>query len=158
MESIILLIVVLPAIKEIAQLKFKMHSNHVDLRIVQFGFLVLSIGCLTMAFVQRVAPFIVGLLVFTLGVSTRPALQSVLTDLVTREQIAVMYTIAAVGDGIGAATGSLVLNRAFAIAIGWGDAVWLGLPFMIAAGCYGVGFGATSFAGHSGLKKKSGGE
>lgn len=140
-------------------------STKVDLYIAQYGFLVMGLGCLTMAFSQTLIVFILGtststitvslanskrtgLLVFTGGCSTRPALQSVLTDLVSREHVAVLYTIIAVGDGIGTAVGALILNRSLALAIGWDNKLHLGLPFIIAAVCYIFGFTGSLFAGH----------
>ena len=93
-------------------------------------------------------------MVFTFGCSTRPALQSVLTDLVSREHIAVLYTVIAVGDAIGSAGGALVLNRSLAIAIGWDDKIWLGLPFVIGAVCYILGFAGSLFSGHRALQRK----
>lgn len=79
-------------------------------------------------------------MVFTLGCSTRPALQSLLTDLVKHEHISVLYAIIAVCDGIGSAAGAFILNRSFAIAIGWDNKLYLGLPFVIGMACYILGF------------------
>jgi uncharacterized membrane protein len=59
-ESLILLIAVLPIIKEVAQIRFHVISTKVDLYIAQFGFLVMSIGCLIMAFSQTLIVFILG--------------------------------------------------------------------------------------------------
>ena len=97
---------------------------------------------------------VAGLLVFTFGCSTRPALQSVLTDLVSREHIAVLYTVIAVGDGIGSAAGALILNRSLAIAIGWNNTLYFGLPFVIGAACYTFGFAGSLFAGYRALQRK----
>lgn len=166
-----MLIVILPTIKEVAQIRFHVISTKVDLYIAQFGFLVMSFGCFIMAFSQTLIVFILGtsttlvcstltnatvsgLLVFTFGCSTRPALQSVLTDLVSREHIAVLYTVIAVGDGIGSAAGALILNRSLAIAIGWDDKLYLGLPFVISAACYIFGFVGSLFAGYRALQRK----
>ncbi|KAH8821996.1 major facilitator superfamily domain-containing protein [Xylogone sp. PMI_703] len=147
-ESLILLILILPTLKNLAQVKFCVMATKIDLYIAQCGFLTMSLGCLIMAFSQTFAVFILGLLMFTLGCSTRPALQSVLTDLVSREHIAVLYTVIALGDGIGSAGGALILNRTLAIAIGWNNKLYLGLPFVIGTLCYLFGFTASLFAGH----------
>jgi predicted MFS family arabinose efflux permease len=93
-------------------------------------------------------------MVFTFGFSTRPALQSVLTDLVSREQIALLYTVIAVGDGIGSAAGSLILNRTLSVAIGWDNKLYLGLPFVVGAIFYSSGFAASCFAGYRALQTK----
>ncbi|RFU81920.1 mfs transporter [Trichoderma arundinaceum] len=132
-ESLILLIIILPILKNVSQVRFRVVPTKVDLIIVQYGFAFMSIGCLIMALSQTLIYFVFGLLVFTLGCSTRPALQSILTDLVNGEHIPVLYAIIAVNDGIGSAAGAFILNRTFAIAIGWDNWLYLGLPFVIGA-------------------------
>lgn len=98
-----------------------------------------------------------GLVIYSLGCSTRAALQSLLTDLVSRQQIAVLYTVIALTDGIGSATSALVLNRAFALAIGWEDDIYMGLPFVIAAICFLIALGGSLFVGRSAVQLKHGG-
>lgn len=165
-ESLIFLIVVLPLAKRIAQARFHISSKKVDLSIAQYGFTVMVIGCLVMACAQSVLVFILGrllpsslrllkyiaidicpgFLLFTTGCSTRPALQSVLADLVSPEHVAVLYTVIAVGDGIGSAVGALILNRSLAVAIGWDDSFSLGFPFLLAAACFMFGLVGALFA------------
>ncbi|PCH00155.1 Major facilitator superfamily domain, general substrate transporter [Penicillium occitanis (nom. inval.)] len=145
-ESLIFLIVVLPLAKRIAQTRFYISSKKVDLSIVQFGFMVMVIGCLIMACAQTLLVFILGFLLFTTGCSTRPALQSVLADFVSPEHVAVLYTVIAVGDGIGSAAGALILNRSLAVAIGWDDSFYLGFPFLLAASCFMFGLVGALFA------------
>ncbi|KAL6790345.1 major facilitator superfamily domain-containing protein [Trichoderma sp. SZMC 28013] len=139
-ESLILLIVILPVLKKIFEVRLHIVSAKADLFIAQYGFLFMSAGCIIMALSQSLAAFIAGLFVFTLGCSTRPALQSLLTDLIKREHISVLYAIIAVCDGIGSAAGAFILNRSFAIAIGWDNKLYLGLPFVIGMACYILGF------------------
>ena len=55
-----MLIVILPIIKEVAQIRFHVISTKVDLYIAQFGFLVMSFGCLIIAFSQTLIVFILG--------------------------------------------------------------------------------------------------
>ncbi len=98
--------------------------------------------------------YLTGLLVFSLGCSTRAALQSLLTDLVKHEHIAVLYTVIALGDGIGSAAAALILNKALAVAIGWDDDWYLGFPFVIGAACFVFAFVGTLFVGHSALQLK----
>jgi hypothetical protein len=74
--------------------------------------------------------------------------------MVDREHIAVLYTVIAIGDGIGTAVGALMLNRSLAIAIGWDDKIYLGLPFVVGALCYLFGFAGSLFAGYGALKSK----
>ncbi|UKZ84110.1 uncharacterized protein TrAFT101_000033 [Trichoderma asperellum] len=139
-ESLIIFIVILPILKRVFEVRLHIVSAKADLFIAQYGFLFMSAGCIIMAVSQSLAAFIAGLFVFTLGCSTRPALQSLLTDLVKREHISVLYAIIAVCDGIGSAAGAFILNRSFAIAIGWDNKLYLGLPFVIGMACYILGF------------------
>lgn len=169
-ESLILLVIILPIVKNISQAKFHIVPTKVDLFIARFGFLFMGTGCLILALSQTLIAFIlgmsscclrapphpadiymVGLLVFTLGCSTRPALQSLLTDLVSREHISVLYAVIAVSDGIGSAAGAFILNRSFAIAIGWDNKLYFGLPFVIGVACYGLGFIGSMLVSHSTL-------
>lgn len=164
-ESLIFLIVILPLAKRIAQGKFHISSKKVDLSIAQYGFTVMVMGCLIMACAQSMLIFILGripfslrllkyiatdtclgFLLFTTGCSTRPALQSVLADLVNPEHVAVLYTVIAVGDGVGSAVGALILNRSLAVAIGWNDSFYLGFPFLLAAACFMFGLAGAFFA------------
>jgi hypothetical protein len=162
------LLVILPNVKTVAQVRFHVVSSKFDLYMTQYGFLAMSLGCLIMACSQELILFVVGksrpgsnapwelitqaqatgLLIFTLGCSTRPALQSVLTDLVSRNHIAILYTVIAVGDGMGSAAGALILNRSLAIAIGWDNKLYLGLPFVIGALCFIFGFMGSLCAGN----------
>lgn len=160
----IFLIVILPLAKRIAQTRFHISSKKVDLSIAQYGFTVMVVGCLIMACAQSLLIFILGehcqknrlstqtniiagFLIFTTGCSVRPALQSVLADFVSPEHVAVLYTVIAVGDGIGSAAGALILNRSLAVAIGWDDDnFYLGFPFLLAAACFLFGLVGALFA------------
>ncbi|KAK8085890.1 major facilitator superfamily transporter [Apiospora hydei] len=133
-ESLVLMVVILPVIQ-------KSHTT-------QYSFLIQTIGCFLMAFAQTFYLFILGLLLFSLGSCTRPALQSVITDLVSPQHVAVLYTVIAVADGVAAAAGALLLNRAFAMVIKWNVQLYLGFPFLIGAICCIVGFAGTVFVGH----------
>ncbi|KAK8043986.1 hypothetical protein PG993_004010 [Apiospora rasikravindrae] len=66
-----------------------------------------------------------GLLLFSLGSNIRPALQSVITDLVSLQHVVVLYTVIAVADGVAAAAGALLLNRAFAMVTNWNVGLYL---------------------------------
>ena len=77
-----------------------------------------------------------GILIFALGCSTRPALQSVLADLASPEYVAILFTLIAVADLIGSAAGTLLLNWIFSIVLDWELDVYLGSPFAIVAVCY----------------------
>lgn len=54
----------------------------------------------------------------------------------------------ALGDGIGSAAGAFLFNRALALTLGWDDAFYLGLPFVIGAAFYFLGFIGSIFAVH----------
>ncbi|KAM6477532.1 hypothetical protein HDV62DRAFT_373165 [Trichoderma sp. SZMC 28011] len=150
-ESLILLVVILPILKKVFEVRLHIVSAKADLFIAQYGFLFMSAGCILMALSQSLGAFISGLLVFTLGCSTRPALQSILTDLVKREHISVLYAMIAVCDGIGSAAGAFILNRSFAVAIGWDNKLYLGLPFVIGMACYILGFAGSMLVGGDAL-------
>lgn len=144
-ESLLLLLFILPFFKSAAQTRFQLSSTKVDLYIVQCGFLLQGLGCAIMAISPTLVVFILGLMVLALGCSTRAALQSLLTDLVGKtEHITALYTVIAVGDGIGSAAGALLLNRALAIGISWDEKKYIGLPFVVAAALFCVAFGGTA--------------
>ncbi|KAK9775194.1 putative Major facilitator superfamily domain-containing protein [Seiridium cardinale] len=155
-ECLVLLIVILPYINNIAQERYHFTAIKVDLYFVQYGFLIQGLGCLIMAFSQTLTVFILGILVFALGCSTKPALQSVLAGLVNREHIAVLFTVVAVADGIGSAAGAVILNWAFAIALGWDTSLYLGLPFIIGAASFVLAFIASVYVGYSAFRSRRG--
>lgn len=130
-----------------AQNRLGIAAAKIDLHIVQYGFLMEGLGCAIMSVSQRLSTFIMGMLVLSLGISTRAALQSVLTDFVSRDRIAMLYTLIALCDGLGSAGGALVYNQAFAMALGWDNELYLGLPFMLAALAFLVACGGALVAG-----------
>ncbi|PMB63479.1 hypothetical protein BM221_010700 [Beauveria bassiana] len=78
-------------------------------------------------------------MVFTLGWSAGPALKSVLTDMVSPHNIAALYTLIALCDSVGTMVGPLIFNRSYALATGWADESFMGLPFLLAAGLFLLG-------------------
>lgn len=89
---------------------------------------------------------------FALGCSTRPALQSVLADLASREHVAVLFTVIAVADLTGSAAGTILLNWVFSIALNWETDMYLGSPFAIVGGCFIAAFVASVYIGHIALR------
>ncbi len=59
--------------------------------------------------------------------------------MVSRDNIAALYTLIALCDSAGMMVGPLMFNRSYALAIGWDDQRYLGLPFFIAAACFLLG-------------------
>ncbi|KAK8054421.1 hypothetical protein PG996_013722 [Apiospora saccharicola] len=141
-ESLVLMIVVLPLLQKVGQIRFHVSSFRMDLYITQYSFLIQAIGCFLMAFAQAFYLFII-------------ALQSVITDLVSPRHVAVLYTVIAVADGVAAAAGALALNRAFAMVIKWNVQLCLGFPFLIGAVCCMVGFIGTVLVGRHTISKRS---
>lgn len=85
-------------------------------------------------------------MVLTAGWGTSPALKSVLTDMVSPDKLAALYTVLALCDSIGMAAGSFVLNRSYALAMGWDDWRKLGLPYFVAFVCFLLGgLGSSAF-------------
>ncbi|KAH8647771.1 major facilitator superfamily domain-containing protein [Xylariales sp. PMI_506] len=148
-EFLIILLVVQPIVRSIAQNKFHTTSARLDLNFIQFGFLMQGLGCLVLAFSQAFPVFLLGLMVYSSGWITKPALQSLLAGMVSRDHIAVLYIVMALGDSVGAAAGALVVNRVFAIVVGWDDNSYMGLPFFIGAILFLIGFAASMVVGSS---------
>ncbi|KAB5525778.1 major facilitator superfamily domain-containing protein [Coniochaeta sp. 2T2.1] len=156
LECVLLLLFVLPNIKSVAQSRYHATSIKVDLYFVQYGFLIQAVGCVIMAFAPTLTVFVLGILVFALGCSTRPALQSVLAELASsREHVAVLFTVIAVADLIGSAAGTILLNWAFSIALDWEMRMYLGSPFAIVGGCFIAAFVASVYIGGSALHHHS---
>lgn len=66
-ESLVLMIVVLPLLQKVGQIKFHVSSFRMDLYITQYSFLIQAVGCFLMGFAQAFYLFIFGMLLFTLG-------------------------------------------------------------------------------------------
>lgn len=94
-----------------------------------------------------------GILIFALGCSTRPALQSVLADLASPDHVAVLFTIIAVAELIGSAAGAILLNWAFSVVLGWEKDVLLGSPFAFVGACFLVAFVVSTLAGPYALRR-----
>lgn len=59
--------------------------------------------------------------------------------MVSRDSIAALYTLIALCDSVGAMVGPLLFNRSYALATGWADESHMGLPFLLASGCFLLG-------------------
>ncbi len=59
-ECLVLLLIILPLIKDVAQNKYHVISTRVDFYIVQYGFLIQGLGCIIMVVSQTVTVFILG--------------------------------------------------------------------------------------------------
>ncbi|VUC34832.1 unnamed protein product [Clonostachys rosea] len=154
LEALLVLVAIIPLMKHIAENKFNIAFRKVDLYIVRYGFLVMSFSCVMMAWSSTLVAFMLGISAFSFGSGTRPVLRSILTDMVDRDKIAVLYILMAVGDALVSATGALVIHHSFAIAIGWGNMLWLGLPFFIGAACYFYAFIGAGLVKHTALSRK----
>ncbi|OPB36050.1 hypothetical protein A0O28_0112160 [Trichoderma guizhouense] len=106
-ESLILLVVILPILKKVFEVRLHIVSAKADLFIAQAS--------------------------------------------LKREHISVLYAMIAVCDGIGSAAGAFILNRSFAVAIGWDNKLYLGLPFVIGMACYILGFAGSMLVGGDAL-------
>lgn len=154
LETFLVLVVIIPLMKHIAETKFHVAFRKVDMYIVRYGFLVMSSSCLIMALSTTLITFMLGVSTFSFGSGARPVLQSILTDMVDRDKISVLYTLMAVGDALVSATGSLIIHHSFSIAIGWENLLWLGLPFFIGAACYFYAFVGAGLVRHTALSRK----
>lgn len=153
LECVVLLLWILPGIKALAQSSYHAASMTVDLYFVQYGFLIQALGTFVMASAPNLFIFVLGILVFALGCSTRPALQSVLADLASPDHVAVLFTIIAVADLIGSAAGTLLLNWAFSIVLRWEKDVLLGSPFAAIGACFLVAFAVSTVVGPHALRR-----
>ncbi|KAK8115443.1 hypothetical protein PG984_011945 [Apiospora sp. TS-2023a] len=59
-ESLVLMIVVLPLLQKVGQIRFHVTSFRMDLYITQYSFLIQAVGCFLMAFAQAFYLFIIG--------------------------------------------------------------------------------------------------
>ncbi|KAM3523974.1 hypothetical protein MY4038_007953 [Beauveria bassiana] len=117
----------------------KRFGNSFAYLITRSSFALLSAGALVMGISQTWVLYMIGIMVFTLGWSAGPALKSVLTDMVSPHNIAALYTLIALCDSVGTMVGPLIFNRSYALATGWADESFMGLPFLLAAGLFLLG-------------------
>ncbi|KAH8719602.1 MFS efflux pump atnC [Beauveria bassiana] len=139
MEGLVLLAGVIPLLNMLLQKRFHMPSTKVDQLITRSSFALLGVGALVMGISQTWFLYMIGIMVFTLGWSAGPALKSVLTDMVSPHNIAALYTLIALCDSVGTMVGPLIFNRSYALATGWADESFMGLPFLLASGLFLLG-------------------
>ncbi|KAF2665053.1 MFS general substrate transporter [Microthyrium microscopicum] len=94
-------------------------------------------GALTMGFSRVISVFITGMVIFLLGYGYGAALRSWATELVPKNEVALLYTVMALFDGVGALAGAPLLYGSLSYGLGHGGSL-IGLPYFVAAILFGL--------------------
>lgn len=142
--TLVLLFVLLPAISEVLSGKMKIYAAMKDKWITQGSMALCLIGS-TLIFLAASPPvFIVGFVIRALGASFQITARSLITSMVSQNLVGTVYTAIAAVTSVG----MLIAGPLMAYAFRWGmqlDQFWLGMPFLVAAGLYGVSLILISF-------------
>lgn len=129
----VLLLFVFPFVSSFLLDRLRLTTAFKDLILSRGSILLYFLGVTIIAISPTAGGMILGLLVFTLGTGLNPALRSLITSLVEKENVGKLYTAIALSDTVGALIGGPGLAAAYR----WGmkNGV-LGLPFLVGAGLF----------------------
>jgi len=132
---------VLPAFSSL--LMKKMDEASKDKRIAQFAGIFLAFGSAVMGLSSTWGLMSVGQIFYALGLVLPVPMRSLITGMVEQQHLATLYTALSVTSY----SGMIIGRPLFAVIFGWGLRIgggWIGLPFIVASGCFAAALGAVT--------------
>ncbi|ORY56601.1 major facilitator superfamily domain-containing protein [Pseudomassariella vexata] len=142
--NIVLFLGLLPQV--IAYLTTKRHipPQLIDYQVVRASLCILALGALLMGLAPSMYMLVPAVLLFASGYGTRVAVLSIVSSWTTDNVRARVFSIAQLLENTGRMASDPMLLRIFAASIPLGG-FWQGLPFFVAASCFGAGALAWRF-------------
>ncbi|KAF7514818.1 hypothetical protein G7054_g14972 [Neopestalotiopsis clavispora] len=137
-------LVVIPGLGYVMSKYFKLTRYVRDRVLVQVEGVLLLIGALCTALAPTVALAIGGIVLMSFGMAVLTILRSVMTDLVPRQDITLIYSAATMMMRAGSGVAGPLFAWAFGFGMKLGTA-WTGLPFIISAAFFFSGIVALMF-------------
>ncbi|POR31342.1 Uncharacterized protein TPAR_08440 [Tolypocladium paradoxum] len=133
--NLVVLAVLIPAISSILLRRLQVQEIVKDQFLAQASSLLLALGSGTIFLARSWPPLLCGQLLFSLGFAFAVPARSLVTSMVEQKHLGAVYTTIAVLTYAGVLTGRPLLARAFQWGLELGEA-WMGMPFLIASGCF----------------------
>ncbi|KAM7205482.1 Major facilitator superfamily domain containing protein [Naviculisporaceae sp. PSN 640] len=149
------LLVLLPLTSNILLTRFHLHETSKDKVIAQISGVFLVIGSLLLFFAHSWVVLVAGQLISHIGYAFTLPLRSIVTSMVHKSQFGALYMGISVLTYAGGLTGNPLVARIFkwGMQVGDGD-TWMGLPYLVAGGCFTLALGIASTAAVTGESLK----
>ena len=144
-STLISLFVLLPAATHFLDHKRGWEISVRDKFLTQINALLMLLGCLLIFVAPNLILLSLGVVVFGFGASFTVTARTLVTSLVDAASLSTIYTLISVMSSIGSLVAGPLLAVIYHLGMALGD-VWLGLPFLFAAGLYGLALIAISAA------------
>ncbi|KAJ5488421.1 Major facilitator superfamily domain general substrate transporter [Penicillium expansum] len=133
--NLVTLLIILPWLSNWLNEHLLLSPAAKDLRIVQGSVWILTLGSAIMAISTHPAVFIVGVSFLALGWGFYSALRSLAMEMVSPSQVGIVNTAIGFAQSIGSMVSGPILAAAFRQGL-QEDGIWVGLPYMVAAGLF----------------------
>ncbi|KAM7192298.1 Major facilitator superfamily domain containing protein [Rhypophila sp. PSN 637] len=151
------LLVLLPLCSNFLLARFQLHETSKDKVITQTSGVLLVVGSILMFFAHSWVELVAGQLLSHIGYAFTLPLRSIVTSMVDKSQLGALYMGISVLTYGGAMAGNPIAARLFkwGMQVGDGD-FWMGLPYLVAAGCFAIALGVVSTAAVTGAGRVHG--
>lgn len=140
-------------------MRYHLHETSKDKVIAQISGVFLIIGSILLFFAHSWVVLAAGQFLSHIGYAFTLPLRSIVTSMVDKSQLGALYMGISVLTYAGALTGNPLVARIFkwGMQVGDGD-FWMGLPYLVAAGCFALALGVASTAAVTSGSLKGGGD
>ena len=132
--SIILLLILLPALSSYLQGKRNYSASAKDILLARLSLTVMALGIFIEGLAPQVSILLIGLVIATLGTGASAMLRSFMTSLVHPNEVARLYTAISIVQTLGVMFASPIAAGLFSAGLARGGGAWLGLPYLVTAG------------------------
>lgn len=135
----------IPALSTLLLWRLKLHEIAKDKRIAQISGCFLILGTSIIFAAGSWTILVLGQVLYSMGLAFSVPVRSIVTSMVEKRHLAALYTTISVLLYGGMLTGEPL----FAGAFGWGlriGGLWIGMPYLVACGCFALALLAVSTA------------
>lgn len=143
--NLLVLVFLIPALSNVLLQRFKLREIIKDTLLAQSSSVLLALGSGTIFLAKAWELLLAGQLLYSLGYAFAVPARSVVTRMVEPTHLGTVYTAISVLTYAGVLTGGPLLARCFKLGLRMGE-TWMGLPFLVACGCFLLSLAAVSLA------------
>lgn len=142
--ALVLFIVVIPSLSQFLIKKMRMTPAEKDLLVVRGSILFNIAGCLIVGLAINIPLVVIGSVIMSIGTGYIVACMSLVSSLVPGGKSSSLYTIIGVMQSVGILISGPTIAAIFKIGLHMGGP-WIGMPYIVVAGTYGLTFVILSF-------------